>query len=65
MIALRILIQAWPFVLGQLAAMADGVIDTVTSFTFMALLIARLGTSITGGHQIAINAPEDAAAKTV
>lgn len=26
-----------------------------TSFTFMALLIARLGTSITGGHQITMN----------
>ena len=26
-----------------------------TSFTFMALLIARLGTSVTGGHQIISN----------
>lgn len=26
-----------------------------TSFTFMALLIARLGTNITGGHQITMN----------
>lgn len=27
----------------------------VTSFTFMALLIARLGTNVTGGHQITMN----------
>lgn len=27
----------------------------VTSFTFMALLIARLGTGVTGGHQITMN----------
>ena len=52
---------SWPKLDGQLRLLKLGVpvgftfMVDVTSFTFMALFIARLGTVNTGGHQIAAN----------
>ncbi|MEO8143733.1 MAG: MATE family efflux transporter [Betaproteobacteria bacterium] len=52
---------SWPQWRGQLRLMQLGLpigfnfLVDVTSFTFMALFIARLGTASSGGHQIAAN----------
>ena len=51
----------WPHWRGQKEVLRLGIptglsyLVEVTSFTFMALLVARLGTSVIGGHQIVAN----------